>query len=374
MPALTPSFLFDFESNMQTITETEYNRLSNNLWWPGICRERPSKSKRERIGWLLSTAMIREGGKGGQVTFDDLVALSTEYTNRNAQAGLKLDRDQVEDNDGNGFDLASQWSSDIGAYMAYWPQKQVIKAILNGENAKAYDGQNYFAGHTAGTTHTGNHPYNPFNVGVGGYANLFTGAADGAYYPGAKPIDDSVTVDVAIANLSALFGYIASIKMPNGEDPRKLRARQILCPSRMVPRVQQLTNAKFIAQAAATGGGGADVEALIRNWGMAQPIEVEEFGGAFTYPLDQLDGGSSVTGDDKTFYIACDQISNSQLGALTYVNRLPFQITYYTGNGGGSPTGLDAVLDRARELEWHCQGRNVTGYGHPFLLFKCKAT
>jgi hypothetical protein len=29
MPALTPSFLFDFESNMQAITENEYARFSS---------------------------------------------------------------------------------------------------------------------------------------------------------------------------------------------------------------------------------------------------------------------------------------------------------------------------------------------------------
>jgi hypothetical protein len=31
------------------------------------------------------------------------------------------------------------------------------------------------------------------------------------------------------------------------------------------------------------------------------------------------------------------------------------------------------VLARADELEWLCKGRNVLGYGHPYLMFKAKA-
>jgi hypothetical protein len=31
---------------------------------------------------------------------------------------------------------------------------------------------------------------------------------------------------------------------------------------------------------------------------------------------------------------------------------------------------VDAILDRARELEWHVQGRNATAYGHPYLCTK----
>jgi hypothetical protein len=33
MGALDSEFLFDFESNMQAITENEYARFSANLWW-----------------------------------------------------------------------------------------------------------------------------------------------------------------------------------------------------------------------------------------------------------------------------------------------------------------------------------------------------
>ena len=47
--------------------------------------------------------------------------------------------------------------------------------------------------------------------------------------------------------------------------PRIGLASPLVVPPRMVPRAQQLTNAKFIAQAASSGGGGADVGLAARD-------------------------------------------------------------------------------------------------------------
>lgn len=343
MGALTPSFVFDFESNMRALTENEYSRMAANLWWNKITKVLPSSSKRERLAWLLSTAKIESNGLGGNIPFEDIVSQTTEYVMQNAAAGLRLQRNQLEDLDGNGLDVAAKWSQDIGSYMAYWPQKQLVKAILNGGTGTAYDGKAFFAT---------DHPCNPFSSRAtpATYSNLLAYAT--------YKIDDTVTTDVALANLGKLFAAIRSVKMPNEEDPRFLVPTALVVPPRMVPRAQQLTNAKFIAQAAATGGGGADVAAVIANWGFAPPIEAVELSNAMT----------GVSDGDTTYYVAVQEMSATQLGAFAYYDREPFKITYYTGQGGG--TGVDAVLDRARELEWHCQGRNVLGYGHPFLFFK----
>lgn len=362
MPALTPSFLFDFESNMQAIQEQEYARLTRELWWQRITKVRPSSSKKEIIAWLLSTAMIKSTGKGGNIPFDDLVATYTTFENLRAAAGLKLLRDQIEDLDGGGLELASKWSADIGAYMAYWPQKQVVSLMKNGHTSSivsGYDALAFFAN---------NHPLNPFDTGAGTYANIFTGAASStpstdpndAGYPGGVAIDTSVSAETALDNLSKIYAYIRSIRMPNGEDPRFLRPKHLIVPPRLLARANQLTNAKFLASVAGSGaaqGGSSDVEALIRSLGVTDPVEAAEFAGFES---------------DTTFFIGCEELSASQLGAVVYVDREPFTITYYTGQGGG--TGVDANLDRANELEWHCQGRNVTGPGHPYLLFKCKAS
>lgn len=344
MPALTPTFLMDLESRMQVITENEYQRLTSNVWWQTITKVKPSTGRRELVTWLLSTAMIRDEGMGGNISFDDIVSAITEYQNKDSGAGLKLRRQQLEDTDGNGVELAAQWSRDIGAYMGYWPQKQVTHLLKNGHTVAlyaAYDTLAFFAA---------SHPVNPYRLSAGTYNNLFTGGASGAY-PGACPIDDSVALDVALVNLSKIFSYILSIKMPNGEDPRFLRPKTILCGPRLFPRAVQLTSAKFLAQVAGSGAGSADVEALIKALGYATPTL-----------CDELAGFES----DTTFFVGCEQIQSSELGAVVYSDREPYSIAYY-----GPQT--DAQLSRMQELEWHCHGRNVVAPGHPFLLFKCKA-
>lgn len=350
MPLLTPTFLFDFESNMQAITENEYARMSANLWWSKFMKTRPSGSRKELIAWLLTTAKIEDLEKfGGKVPFEDLVATYTEYESKYAGAGLKLRRAQIEDLDGNGLEAGGKWSGDIGAYMGYWPQKSLIYLVKNGHSSgfNSYDGVPFFSA---------SHPINPFNTSYGTFSNIFTGAASGSY-PGACSIDDSVSLDVALVNLAKIVAYIRSIKMPNGEDPRFLRPVSLVVPPRMQVRAVQLTNAKFIAQAASGGAGSADIEAVIASLGFLQPIVADELAGFES---------------DTTFFIGCEEVNSTQLGAFVYVDREPFKITYYTGAGGG--TGVDAILDRADELEWHCKGRNVAGYGHPYAFFKGKGS
>lgn len=353
MGALTPQFLIDLETRMQAITEREYARLTQNLWWQMITKVRQSASKKDVITWLLSTAMIRDQQTGGQIAFDDLVATYTEIENKWAGAGLKLRRDQLEDVlngivGGEGLDLAGQWSTDIGAYMAYWPQKQVVHLLKNGHTAALY------TGYDAKAFFATDHPVNPFKASAGTFANLFTGAASGSY-PGALPIDDGVATDVALQNMGKLFSYIASIKMPNGEDPRFLRPKGLIVPPRMFPRVVQLTSAKFLAQVAGAGaaqGGSGDVEALIKALGFATPVMADELAGYES---------------DTTYFVAAEQVTSSQLGAVIYNEREPFKINYY---------GVmdQAELNRKDELEWHAKGRNRVSPGHPYLLFKVKAS
>jgi hypothetical protein len=126
------------------------------------------------------------------------------------------------------------------------------------------------------------------------------------------------------------------------------------------------------------GGGGADVEALITGWGLGEPIIAQELQASQSYstkmPVVVASTGNTsfmsetVTGSDTTFYIFCVEASTSQLGALLYLTSSPFQVRYYTGDTGG--TGMDAVLNRANEFEYHVQGRISTGFGHPYALFK----
>ena len=329
---------------MKIVSARDYDRLNARMYWQQLAKEAPSTGRAERLIWLLDSAKIEYVSRlGAEVTFEDILSNTTEYEAKAATAGLKLNRFQLDDHDGGGVQLAAHWARQMGAYAAYWPQKQVANAIR--ANGVTYDALAFF--HAA-------HPLNPFDSALGTFPNLFTGAPSGST-PGACPIDSSVTLDVALVNLARAIAFINTIKMPNGEDPRGLRITGIMGPSALVPRMQQLTNAKYIAQAAATGGGTGDVEAVVRNWGIGQPIEAPELGAGFS-------GGS-----DTAYYLLAEGLTSDDVGALTYVNREPFSIVY-----NGEMT--DSQLARANELQWLTRGRNVVGYGHPYLLYKVLAT
>lgn len=295
MPAVTPQFVFDLESRMRKIQENEYLRLTSKLWWDRVTKVMPSLSRREIVTWVLNTAQLEDQGQGGNIAYDNMVILETEFSPKTAGKGLKLRRQQFEDLDGNGVQLATDWSTQMGAQHAYWPQKQVSTLIKNGHAASSlgYDGQIFFS--TA-------HPVNPEKPAKGTFSNLFTGGD-------AVPIDESVTPDIALKNLAKVFGRIASIKMPNGEDPRMLQPCGILCSPTLYPRAVQITNARTLAQAASAGGGGADVEALITALGYGQPILCPELAGYES---------------DTTYFVITEQVTSSQLGALIYLDRESF--------------------------------------------------
>jgi len=345
---ITPEFLFDLESNMRVIQSQEYQRLLDALWWNRVAKTMQSGAKKERINWLLDTAKIeRPQGShgGGQQIFEDMVMQTTEYENENAVAGLELKKEQLEDLDGNGVDLATNWSRQVGAQAAYWPQKEVARAIR--DNGDTYDGLPFFS--AIGSPHE----VNPFNPGIATFANDFTGAASGDY-PGALPVGGATTLDAALDNLQKASAYIATIKMPNGEDPRMLKVNAILHPPALTARFQQLTSAQFLAQAASSGGGSGDVQAVIRNQGLGEPIEAAELATAF--------GGA-----DDTYYLLAQEITSDELGAFVYVDREPFSTIFH-----GPQT--DSELARIRKFQWTLEGRNTVGAGHPYLMFRCQAT
>lgn len=347
MGILTPTYLVDLETRMQLITENEYARLSEarNLWWKLITRTRTTTARKDIVTWLLSTAQIKDEGKGGNIAFDDLVSNYTVIEHGFSGAGLKMMRPDLEDLDGGGVAVAAQWSGDIAAQMLYWPQRQATDVLKLGHTSKyrSYDGLPFFAT---------NHPVNPYRPSAGTYANLFTGSPSGSY-PGALPIDASVPIDTALVNLQKAFAYISGIVMPDGNTPRFLNPVGLLVSPGNVFRAGQLTRAKFIAQSTAGGGAApSDIEGLIADLGYAAPVKANE--------LAQIDNGT-------TYFIVCEQLTSSQLGALIYTEREAYRINYY-----GEVT--DAILNRADELEWHCKGRNGMSAGHPYLLFKVKST
>lgn len=346
--ALTPEFVFALEQRMRVIAAQTYPALLENLVYNRFTKELTSTGRKERLIWMLDTAGIDYvNALGNEVEYDNLVSNTVEYEAQAATKGFQINKNDLEDLDGGGVDAAAEWTRQVTTYAAYWPQKQIMKLIREGETAghTSYDGEVFFSAA---------HPLNPFDDTVGTFSNLFTGGSGSGAFDKA-PIDNSVTVDAAFQNLNRVIASIETIPMANGEDPRGLRAGMLIVPPALAGRAQQLTNARYIAQAAgSSGGGAAEVEAVVRNWNIGEPIVVPELAAAF--------GGS-----DTDYYIIPKQMTGDSLGAFVYVNRQPFEIVF------NSPM-TDKELNVANELHWTIRGRNITAYGHPYLAFKVKKT
>ena len=384
MPALTPQFQFQYERRMRANTEREYIRklASKYTWWNKLARVMPIEGKTERVTWLLETALIKSLGPTftGSMEYEELVTQTVEYPTFKHGVGIRVPVDQIEDLDGTGLDQLASWSSQIGTDSAYFPQRLGAQMLLNGSNtdgsAVAYDGIPFFADNSANTINSVSvkgHPFNPFRPALGGFPNWLHGGAS-APYPGALPIDDSVTTDVALVNLGKAIAYLATAKMANGVDPRFLSPAYLLIPPRMAPRVRQLTDAKFIAQAATGGAGAADVMATIEGFGLGKTLVAQELGAAISYTFNSPfvnTGGNvtflpeTVTGSDTTYYIVCEEAETSQLGSLLYVQRKPFKVNYYTGEDGRN---LD--LGTADEVAYQVRGRSSMQFGHPWGILR----
>ena len=237
---ITPQFLFEYERRMRVNQERQYSKLvmAKNYWANKVLRPLKIEGRTERVTWLLETAMIRPIGPSGSggMTFQNLVSATVEYTSFKHGHGIRVQRDQLEDLDGDGLNQLMGWATQVGAQIGYYPQKLCAQLILNGANtdgsANAYDGLPFFMDNTVGTgnanpgnTYSNGHYYNPYNAGLGGYYSWLHGAAVASSagvqaYPGALPIDDSVSVETALINLGKAIAYLATVKQANGQDPR----------------------------------------------------------------------------------------------------------------------------------------------------------
>jgi hypothetical protein len=141
----------------------------------------------------------------------------------------------------------------------------------------------------------------------------------------------------------------------------------------MTSRVNELCDADYIPQVAGSGAGSADIRAFLKKYRIVEPVLAKELDGGRSYTFIGP-AGTLVTanGDDKTYYIVCREASETQLGCFLHHMRLPFTLHTYSGEQGAE--GIDAILGRSQDLEWHYNGYQAVNPGHPYTIFKFKGS
>lgn len=326
---ITPTFLSSLETNMSVIANDTYKNLLSEIWWTQIAKQKTSTALKEVVIFSLEAAKLHPGGvQGGFKDFDVLRFLQSSVVNSYQQSGFELTEAELSDTDAAGVDAAAQWAREITVVAAYQPQKTLAEMMI--ANPLTYDGLSFF--------NTG-HFVNGSDSSNGTYSNSFA----------ALPIDTSVTLDVAATNLNTAIARIRGTFLTPTGYPRNLRVRALLVPPALAMRAQQLTQARFIPGAAASGGGTADFSPVIANWGLGIPTVAPEIGASFS-------GGS-----DTTYYIVTELLG--EMGAFQYFNRQPYSMLMHDKM-------TDAELDRADKLQWIFKGRNSMLPMHPFGLVR----
>lgn len=340
---VTPSWVATFETNVQALIQDAWARMSSKLIWDRFMDVKQSQTGTELFFYLLETARIVDEGQGGNKRFDDIAATFFQIVNKNSGAGLRLLKNEIADNQmANGaykgmsvLEYSSNWARQMGGNSAYWPQQKLFELLLAGEAntyGLAYDGVVYFSGA---------HLINPLVPSVGTYKNIFTGAPSGLY-PGACPIDvtNAAALDTAATNFGKAVGYIESLTQANGA-PRNLRVKSALAGPLLKKRLFEILDTKYF------GTGAGSTENVVSRYGI-EPVIAGEVTSATDY------------------YLACEMLPGEG-GPIIFQDREPYTLTTY------QPETL-AELQRKKEFEWSFDGRNAAAYGHPYLMFKVKAT
>lgn len=332
---ITPEFIVTFETQIQGLITGNWDRVQKNLMWDRLMKQRPSQAKHEILTWLLETAAIYPEGQGGNKRFDDMVATTMSFDNAHSGAGLRLTKDEIEDNQMKdnpsvgALDYASKWAKDIGAASAYEPQKQLFKLILSGTTATAYDGRPFFD--TA-------HPINP-NGGGGTYSNHIA-SVPLLVTSGTTAADNLL---LGRANLNTALASVRAQRFVNGI-PRFLVPRTLCVQTAYADLANMIVNAGVISATTNLSGANPTKD--------EQKLDV--------IPCPELDGETA-----GTYYIGVEDMLSDELGAFVWSERDAYEMQTY-----GPMT--EAALSRQRMFEWLLDGRNTTLFGHPYLFYRCK--
>lgn len=340
---ITPTWIQDFETGLHGLIHRHGERITRNLIWDKYVDVRTSTAGRDMYFFLIESMKLHREGQGGNKRFDDIVAHKFEIVNENVGAGLTLTKNEIDDNQMKEsgmpmLDYAGAWAAKQGANAARWPQDVMFELLAAGESSVCYDGLPFFSKA---------HLTNPFLPSGPTFANLLSGAAastpstdpNDAGYPGACPIDESVDLDAAAANFAEAIAYIESLLGPDGK-PRNLVVKRALAGSRLKKRLLEVTDTKYLSM--------NGIENVISRYGVEAEVAAEF-------------GASSL---DYHLFAEWDA---SEGGGLIYQNREDYALTSFVGM-------TQADLARMKRFEWHYDGRNVGSYGHPYLVFKVKAT
>lgn len=233
---VTPSAIQALQTSFSTIFKRGYR--DTPTFWARLATRVPSTTKINTYGWMKRLLAMREWV--GPRVAQSLGGFSYLLENKDYEATLAVDRNDIEDDQLGFFDARVQELARVGARL---PDQLILEALQNGETNLGFDGVAFFS--TA-------HPLDP----AGNQSNLITQLFTPAGWAFARATMQSYT----------------------GEDGRPLGAN----PNLVVIPPEYEFMAKHIFNAEYAPGGGSNVQR-----GEAQYLVIPELAGTTDwYVLD----------------------------------------------------------------------------------------
>jgi phage major head subunit gpT-like protein len=210
---LTPDALSSIYVNFSQTWDAAFQAA--RVWWNEIATEMPSTTRENRYPWMSSIPKMREWV--GERILHNVALRSTSLVNKDWEDTIKLDRNDVLDNQLAGY---TTWIQGL-AVQAKKLNDDMLVTVLQSTTGLAFDGQPFW---------NASHPVNIDNSAGGTYSNLFTGTA------------------LTLANFrtvrAAMAGYV-------GEDARSLGIVPNLL---VVPPQLEVTALEIVAPMIVSGG------------------------------------------------------------------------------------------------------------------------
>jgi len=269
---ISPANMRTLEDRFQRLFNDDYAVAAENAWWDQLMTTKPSSGRKEIYSFLLTTADIVDFDEG-EMKFANLLAKAFECENRRRGVeGLKLSREQIEDDE---FQFAKDWAAQAGSAVAMDPQYLALELLANGQTALGYDGVAFFSN---------SHPINVYDAGAGTYDNLME--------------NNPLSLD----NFNKAVARMKSFKMPNGRN-RNLRPSLLVAGPSNERLALEITNAAYIS---ATSN-------LIATANGTKPLIINEI-------------------EDGSWYVVAQSgRAGTALNPFIYQIRRPFEMTSYTG-------------------------------------------
>jgi len=325
MPYVNKQYIVSVNDRVRIVAEEAYSRIVEDLHWNKFARVKDmAGTDRDFVEIPIEDEHIDLDVSPGQASGDVPSTFNLEFQTNFASRERKIMRHQYEDGP-LGAELMASFGRQMGALFARTPEDLVLNAIKSNITTK-YDGLALF--HAS-------HLIHPNRPSAGTFSNAHT----------SLPIDTSVTVDVALANLTTAITRMSEIPTASGLHSRKLRAKYLVVPPALRSRAVQLTEAAYLSSA-----GNADVRGIVRSNGV-EPVVIDELGAGY--------GGSNTT-----WYLAAEP--TGEYGALILPKKEDFKLVFFTPFD-------DEHANATEEFTTRVRGRIAVAGGLPWYMSRCTA-